>query len=199
MRLTIVIQASGKQVCCGTDSFFDWPGITPRIILPELLYHDFDGDGTKELAVTLYHGSGTGVAMMDLVILKIEESKRAHWDKPVYTEFMLSAFDIHEWIGVKFSATIAEDQKAFYLDVLGRRYTLSEDMLELALEYPFTGAILFGNIVYFRFEGTQIRTEIAFGMELEGIAGPAYFGDIEASVTFDGKNLKLEDYSFRPY
>jgi len=50
--------------------FTDWRWWQPRTIPPQLLYHDFDGDGEKELAVILPAGSGTGVSLSDLHMVR---------------------------------------------------------------------------------------------------------------------------------
>lgn len=52
----------------GVVDSFNQCWLTPRAILPQVMYEDIDGDGEKELAVSYYGGSGSGVAVMDLVI-----------------------------------------------------------------------------------------------------------------------------------
>ena len=36
-------------------ALLDWDYLTPRLILPEMCYVDYDNDGSKELAVVLYN------------------------------------------------------------------------------------------------------------------------------------------------
>ncbi len=52
----------------GVVDSFKQRWLTPRAILPQVMHEDIDGDGEKELAVSYYGGSGSGVAVMDLVI-----------------------------------------------------------------------------------------------------------------------------------
>jgi len=52
----------------GVVDSFEQRWLTPRAILPQVMHEDIDGDGEKELAVSYYGGSGSGVAVMDLVI-----------------------------------------------------------------------------------------------------------------------------------
>lgn len=52
----------------GIVDSFNQRWLTPRAILPQVMHEDIDGDGEKELAVSYYSGSGSGVAVMDLVI-----------------------------------------------------------------------------------------------------------------------------------
>jgi len=68
--------------------FDDWRWLQPRFIFPQLMYYDFDGDGERELAVILPAGSGTGVSLFNLHIV------RDGGDSVV----SLLAHEIHEWM-----------------------------------------------------------------------------------------------------
>lgn len=57
----------------GIVDSFEQSWITPRSILPTAVYSDFDGDGEKELAVSYYVGSGTGVSVAELVFYEIRD------------------------------------------------------------------------------------------------------------------------------
>ena len=46
------------------------PWETPRLIMPEMKLYDFDRDGKEELAIINYYGSGSGVSVMGLHVLK---------------------------------------------------------------------------------------------------------------------------------
>lgn len=54
----------------GCMAEFDWLYLTPRQIFPRLYCFDADGDWEKELVVICYIGSGTGVSIDELHILK---------------------------------------------------------------------------------------------------------------------------------
>jgi hypothetical protein len=175
----------------GYGTYFDWPGLTPRLVLPQMLYYDFDGDGKKELAVTVYSGSGTGVDMMDLYILTIEDGDNE--SKPSYTEHSLLSLDVDEWMTEEIITTLADDGKSFNLGFVGNSYTI--DCIAGMDSGAFTG-IAFGDIVYFSFEESRIRAKIALGAAYENSAVPDYFGCVEAYVIFDGAALTLSDYTF---
>jgi hypothetical protein len=176
----------------GKGTYFDWPGLTPRLILPQMMCHDFDGDGKKELAVTLYWGSGTGFSMMDLHMLKIGEDPYGQ-PYPTYADYTLSAENVRDWMTEPVTLTIAEDKNSFYVDVCGESYTIENGIIS---GYTFSGVATYGEVVEFGFENEQIRTKIAVGATYEEFVTPQYFGAIEATVTFDGENFKLEDYAF---
>lgn len=49
---------------------FDWDFLTPRRFLPRMAAMDLDGDWDEELVILTYSGSGTGVSIYDLHVLK---------------------------------------------------------------------------------------------------------------------------------
>jgi len=179
----------------GKGTYFEWPGLMPRRVLPEMRYHDFDGDGNKELAVIMLVGSGTGVHVMDLHILKVKENYD-DWGsdryKPTYTEYTLYEKDVENWMTEPITITFAEDKKSFVVDTCGGSHTGKNDSYS---DLTFSG-VAYGDIVYFSFEGTQIRTKIAIGAFYEEYVTPQFLGDIEADVTFNGDSFKLENYTF---
>lgn len=57
----------------GTVDRYERSWLTPRGIMPELMYSDIDSDGENELAVSYYVGSGTGLSVEELVIYELED------------------------------------------------------------------------------------------------------------------------------
>lgn len=57
-----------------TLAAYDLPWLTPRSLLPQLYSGDFDGDGTRELLLLTYTGSGTGVSSWTLSVFEPEEN-----------------------------------------------------------------------------------------------------------------------------
>jgi hypothetical protein len=168
----------------GRGTYFDWLG-PDRFVLPQMLYNDFNCDGKKELAVTIFMGHGTGIAVMDLHVLKIEDIKD-NWDKPIYSDFLLSSNNVHEWLPI--TANLV-DKNMLILDICGERYTFENERMH---DLTFLD-IIYGDLVYFSFEGSRIRTDIKIGALFEEYAIPWYFGTVEATVTFDGEGFSLED------
>jgi hypothetical protein len=186
----------------GAGLHFDWHGITPRNIFPELLYHDFDGDGAKELAVTLYYASGTGVSLMSLHILRFDENEN-HRLSPTVTEYVLSFDNIDDWLTEPILSTLSADGESFVMEFNGESH-----MIELlteyqvhdgtTIDYTFAG-VEPGLIVKFEIEDSQIKATVALGVMYEESAMPHYFGKITADVVFDGDRLQLEGYNFALY
>ena len=178
----------------GKGTYFDWPGLTPRRVVPTLNYLDFDNDGKKELAVLLYVGSGTEVAVMDLHILKIDGQENL---KPEYVDFSLSWFDVDIWFSESISAIQSDDKKVIDVFFNKNCYTVYADGAESEAG-PFTG-ISFGTIVFFEFDDDTIKTKIVLGLTYENWATPQFFGEVTAEIEFDGNNFSLKNYTLEIY
>jgi uncharacterized protein YcfL len=168
----------------GRGTYLNWGG-PDRFALPQLLYQDFDYDGKKELAVTIFTGHGTGIAVMDLHVLKIEDNNE-NQDKPIYSDYLLSSKNVHEWLPITANLMV---KNKLILDIHGESYTFeNEEMLDLTFI-----DITYGDLVYFSIEDSRIRTEIRIGAFFEEFIIPWYFGRVEATVIFDGEGFRLED------
>ena len=176
-------------------TYFDWPGLSPRRILPQLNYADFDGDGENELAVALYISSGTGVALMELHIVKEIEGQNS-WERE-YADFALPGYGVDDWFTKPITAAQSDDRKTIQLSFDHADYTiyLGEGEADFG---PFR-EIDFGDIIYFEFYGDRIKTKISLGLLFGNSAMPLYFADVQADVTFDGKSLALENYELKIY
>lgn len=72
------------EVCAGEMIILEYQGqrrifskgfLTPRSVMPEFAAYDYDGDGTQEIGMICYVGSGTGVAIRDFSVFdSVEES-----------------------------------------------------------------------------------------------------------------------------
>lgn len=178
----------------GKGTYFDWPGLTPRCILPALSYFDYDGDGKKEVAVTLYWGSGSGVSIMDLHILKIKEPEY-DWDKLIYTDHSLLGGNIEKWFTKKFTAKYSKDKKTIAVHFNGKKYNVENP--DVDSEFGTLNGVGYASVVEFDSnEKKEIITTIAIGFFYEKVADAVYFGEVEAKVNFDGKKIHLSDYKF---
>jgi hypothetical protein len=180
-------------------TYFDWPRIGAWY--PRMAYNDFDGDGANDLAVILTMGTGTGRHVEDLHILRIEEEAHRAWYAPIYTDYILSAYDVKDWMTEPITVTLLEEENMFIVNICGVSYTGNIAVWndETRRDHIFAG-VNFGDIVNFYFEGTQIRAEIAVGTLTEHHGMHTnYFGCIQADVIFDGESFRLENYTFYLY
>ncbi len=69
----VFIERDGVIEYGGINNCYEQDWLTPREILPQVMYEDIDSDGEKELAVSYYVGSGTGISISELVIYEKNE------------------------------------------------------------------------------------------------------------------------------
>lgn len=178
----------------GKGTYFDWPGLTPRCILPELSYLDYNGDGKKELAVTVYWGSGTGVSLMDLHILEIKQPDSY---KFVYTDHALLSKDVTKWFTKPISAKLSKDRKSLTVSFDGQDTVVPYDFTDKSVFGNFIGTA-FGEFVEFKFVQSKIKVDIGIGVSFEKLPEPQYVGTVEATVSFTHNQFSLSDYTFTP-
>ena len=173
----------------GRETLFDWMAMTPRGILPTMKYYDFDNDGDKELAITLYIGSGTGVSIEDLHILEIDNSKL-----PVYEDYYLNGFDASIWLGEIIEIKGKVDEENVIISLNSSEYTVKSG------ENDESGQLVdihIGQSVSFEFDGNRIKTTIGVGFEYENWVPLAYCARIDATVVYCEGGFLVEDYSLK--
>ena len=167
--------------------FTDWPPVGLRGSFPQLLYHDFDGDGRAELAIIVHAGSGTGVALNNLYIISFD-------DEGNYSVAYLRGGDVHEWMTIPMDFEMIEGTDTFRFYFAGQSYIVDCIALE--------GEILINvgtcSVAMLWFEDTQIKTTVAIAMHYDRFS-PSYFGEVNATVVFDGANFVIKDYVFTLY
>lgn len=164
-------------------ALLEWQYLTPRLILPEMKFADFDGDGGKELAVILYTGSGTGISIEELHIVT--------WQGNTATDHCYQAQDYQKEMleQVKWLYD-AENSKATlhcgYLDVyLTEQAGSHYDEVE--------GLAAFGDQVDFEVtENDKIKVKFAVGLSRTGWDMPDYIGEITAQVVYRNGKFAID-------
>lgn len=199
-----------------TQTQFMWPGLTPREILPELFYKDFNSDGQAELAVILFVDSGTQCAMMDLHILEI--SKNANTNKYTYVDHALvsSAYEEHtpsnfdNYFCPNLTYTIANANHDVTLHFNGASYTIpnpyvvafesfgySKDELQQKLNEHMDTIEYFGRmeLVYFTFDVSgDILVEVPIAVNYQDFGCAEFIATVTAKVRFIGHDFAISDY-----
>ncbi|AOY77026.1 M56 family metallopeptidase [Clostridium formicaceticum] len=144
---------------------FDWIYTTTRFILPVLEKYDVDDDGKDEIMCVLNVGSGTGLSVYELHILKFDKTAG-------YIDYAFS--DYIEQIKTMFSFTYNENENSILLKTKNDSYTyvLPKEYQELTFK-----DITYGDIVYFYIsDGLEIN--ILPAMVAEEVASPLFLEDI---------------------
>lgn len=62
------------------SKYFDWRCYSPRMIMPQMKVLDYDGDGQKEIAVSLNNHSGTYINVDELHIVKLSDNDLSDYE-----------------------------------------------------------------------------------------------------------------------
>lgn len=164
---------------------YDLPWATPRCYLPRIYSADFDSDGTEELALLTYVGSGTGVSYWTLALAELEG------ETP--TLRALSASSYETALAPHFSCTYNDKAKQATLAFNGTEPQIidfSHFTPSLPAGTQLSAAV--GDWVEYTVEGDAIT--VCLGVNLYGGDIPPtclYPADLNGQVSYDGEHFSL--------
>ena len=164
---------------------YDLPWATPRCYLPRLCSGDFDGDGTEELALLTYVGSGTGVSYWTLALVELEGE--------IPTLRALSASSYEDALTPHFSCTYNDKTKQATLAFNGAQpeiLNFSHFTPSLPADAQLSAAV--GDWVEYTVEEDAIT--VCLGVNLYGGDIPPtclYPADLIGRVSYDGARFSL--------
>lgn len=188
----MVYQGVMKGVLLWTEGrcqYFDWYYTSPRMVLPNLIQRDYDGDGEEELAVILLAYTGTGLSAEQLFML--ERRKDGSWEAKENTVFLQQ---IGDEVAYSYDAgtgmlSFREKNKNRLIGEMDLRSLLGEDGI-----YE---DVSFGDIVSFIPQGDELYLQIAPGIVVQGYATSLYDDWVlGARVVYDRETFSLEEYDF---
>ena len=164
----------------GKITGYEQAWLTPRNIMPQIMYSDIDSDGEKELAVSYYVGSGTGISVEELVIYELRE------DGEFSAGYDFNAADMLD-SAVSYSFDNTAHTAEFTLLSSGESvtYDTSED-------YPNgLDSVKWGSSISYEFDGNEI---ILTAHPSANVLSYECMPKITAKVTYiDGAGFGLED------
>ncbi|MCL2169766.1 MAG: hypothetical protein FWB74_07065 [Defluviitaleaceae bacterium] len=166
-----------------------------RGVFPSLLYHDFNGDGRKEIAMIIHAGAGTGVSVSNLYLLTKGVDG---WN--VFQNLIPSQVEISYWLSeAEMHAKVSSsgDELYFFFAEEGFVFRVPGHYAYGELG-EFIG-LSYGNIAGFSFVDSQIIFSASIGAGFEGMSPmhPLHLGDVRARVIFDGQSLFLDEIIFQ--
>jgi len=175
-----------------------WRGYT------EMIYHDFDGDGKKEIGVVAYQGSGTGVYLSDLHIVSVEKIETGGWDAnkncPTYKYKHIDHALTHEDVTAFFSQGLeskrGKQENTVEFSFGKKTWTAN---LEPDVTWDENEEVHVGTHIRFWFEGNEIKlSAIPYVNYIEYLMPGWLCGDFTADVTFDGREFHITNIDFEP-
>jgi len=186
------------------ESYFgSWGGSSWRGY-NEMIYHDFDGDGKKDIGVILYQASGTGLYLSDLHIVSSEKIQvgvtASYMGDPIYqfkhTDHVFTHEDVSAFFNERLTAKRGKQKNTVEFTIGKKTWTAD---LEPDETWNAGEGVLVGTHIEFEFEGTSIRLRAAPYVIYEERALPGWLlGGFTADVTFDGKEFHLTNIDYEP-
>lgn len=157
---------------------FDWIYTTPRFILPVLKKYDIDNDGKDEIMCVLNVQSGTGVAVDELHILKLDRTTG-------YVDYKFSEYIAQVKTMLFFNN---KNKNSILLKTNNNSYTyvLPTEYQKLTFKN-----ISYGDIVTFDISN-GLKINIPLGMIFDEFASPQFLGDITFKGDIAFKNGKFQ-------
>lgn len=176
---TVIIEHDGKA------DYFEQIWLTPRMILPEAYFSDYDSDGENELAVSYYVGSGTGVSVSELVVYEKDESG-SFKGYPLYTDALTGM------LNEKISCDIDNENHiiTFTCSDSGKTYTA-----DTSEDYPYDiESVQFGALVEYQLTKDKIAVQAKPNIRLFYECMPTVTTDVRfADGKFTLHNIELTD------
>lgn len=171
---------------------FDWMYMTPTNYVPRLQVQDYDGDGKEELSVILHVGSGTGIAVDELHMIKMDPADPNYFKDQVFHDY---GAQLSKAVQIK---TILQNDVLFgQLSIDSASHSVNLKELQSPEFGKVSDQLHFGNIVRFEHEGKLIKAQFAAEIVVEKSVMPQSIGDIDANVSYKDGKFILSHFTFR--
>lgn len=165
--------------------------LSPRHVLPEVAYGDYDGDMQFEVALQIYTGSGTGVSVYDLHIIELNDDGvwTGHWFDPEDYGAILAAAVSSEYDAVQNLITVSAGESLAIVDLTAAGYP--------DLTAPVDAQ--FGRVVDFTCSGDSITA--SFGITVSATSIPPlgfYPLALSTGIVYTGSTFGLSELTLLP-
>ncbi len=173
----------------GISKAFDWIWTTPRFVLPRMQAFDYDKNGEKELAVSLNIGSGTGIGIDELHIVKAKDND--------LIDYKFIPEDYIKQISDNVSYKVINNNGKMLVNLLANKVNTSIDITDYAKEISAALSDIeftYGNIIEFNpKEDGKIEMKAGLGIATEKHPDPFYLAELQANITFANDKFMLSD------
>lgn len=174
------VQVGGGVDSVGGELFYNFPNWTNEKFAPKLFYEDINGDGLRDIIVSLISGAGSGISTKEIHVLnQIHDPDRRYEEVPV--EFIEDA--VKRLVKMKRKGneiTIQSGKKKYVVDYIKFGYQTSDSS-------PAVGS----------WENYQPEHGVLYGDTRVFVNIPeASIGELKVKYGWDGKMYKAESIEF---
>lgn len=166
----------------GSIQSFDWIYATPRFILPVLKKYDVDNDRKDEIVCILNVGSGTGVSLYELHVLKLDAAGK-------YIDYVFDDYIEKTKNAISFEYMKKENSILLKADKSICKYSILPEYQQLTFK-----DISYGNIVRFEFSnGLRINMPISLVFEEYGVPQPTENTIFDGEIIFENGEFEIRN------
>lgn len=167
----------------GDASYIDADYATPRRMLPEMAYGDYDGNDRKEIAVSFNTDSGTGLDVDTLHVLTTDGKKPYVFQDHVFDNTVFQNL---------FGKEIQTEMKNNM--VTCKIHEKKERQFKLDLpEGTEVQDLQIGNMIDFDVAKSNILFSVSLGAVYDGVPEGKVFGYLTGEITFDGEQFAVQN------
>ncbi len=175
----------------GQASYLDVEYTTPRMILPAIAYGDYDKDGEKDIALSFYSMSGTGVGIEELHILTADKDKN---NASILIDNKLETEAIVSQIQKKLTYQYDRQDKKIELTLDGSKFVCADPAGKNFT--TFVTDVSYGSFIEFDLTKSKIMVKVPIATKTNGTVEGNYFGTITAEVSLKGNQFTLSNFGF---
>lgn len=172
-------------------NFFAWDYITPMGILPVMYYADYNGDGQKEIAISIHLGTDTGVSIDSLYLVELKSDGAMQAFEFTSKEYITQLENC-----ITFKYDNIDSMLQFYIngEKVGNKINISE-MTEDLGEFR---EICFGQQICFSITNDAIVMSVTPELYLGTMGAPTYdfMPNISAKVIFEDQMFSLSEFEY---
>lgn len=170
----------------GERRVFNKDFLTTRVVMPEFAVYDYDGDGTEEIGMACYVGSGTGVAIMDFSVF---DSVQEPFDT-LYTMPYEDARQVCDAVSMTYEEGVLRI-------AVGDDYE-EHDLTGTVFAEMGIQALAMGDIMFFSLgEQGEVFCVVAVALALEEQVTPFFVEEFATLYTENGVPWEKVDFRFQ--
>lgn len=177
----------------GVSGNFNWPSDSARYNEPIMRVFDYDNDGQKEVAIALCVGTGTGLHLEELHIVKTENSKLA--------DYACAAQEYEKLIADNVLCNIVNEQDKMLVKLSSAKSNITIDITGYAKDYeakPADIAFYYGDVIYFQLKNDGIiEFEAPLAIKAQDTWDIFYIAQLTAKVVFSNGKFSITDVQLK--
>lgn len=168
--------------------FFDWDFSRSGRYPPKIFTGDFDNDGVEDIAITIHVGSGTGVSVEELHLLRFMEDDYL----PRYNEYTVDADELETLLHEKIKSSFNDNKITLTCDGMDFVFDVSDYVSYIKESFSLLD-ICYTNYISYEKENEKITVTFVAFFRLKELEPPFSFANVTTDIVFSDSGIELEN------